>query len=359
MSSQGQGQSSGGMPPQSTNTSSQHQGPPYLPTNAGLGGRPTPSVDDPISGVLLAFFIAGAVLNMTIFQLNRRRSHKFILSGLLFGFCMARIVANVLRIVWASYPNNAQIAIAAQVFANAGVVILFVVNLIFAQRILRAYHPQIGWSKPATLLFRFFIASVVATLIMLIVAVVYNFYTLDHHIKQQIRDIQLTASTYFAVLAFLPLPTIALCFVLPRKAQMDKFGQGRMRTKIALLVFTSVILTLGAAFRAGVAYKIRPVTNPAWYHHKACFYCFNYVIELIVVYLYALSRFDRRFHIPNGSHGPGAYSNSVKSDQPMYRVNTETEVFGEDERPEVLEQQRRQEREWEASHKSELDNETV
>lgn len=308
-------------------------GPPYLPTTAGLGGRPTVSVDDPISGVLLAFFVGGAVLNMTIFQLNKRRSHKFILSGLLFGFCMARITANVLRIVWASYPNNARIAIAAQVFVNAGVVLLFVVNLIFAQRILRAFHPHIGWSKPVTLVFRFLFFSIVANLIMVIVAVVYSFYTLDPTIRLELRKIQLTAVTYLAVLAFLPLLVTAISILLPRKAPMDKFGQGRMRTKVFLLVFTSSLLTLGAAFRAGVAYQIRPIAHPAWFHHKACFYVFNYVIELIVVYSYALSRFDRRFHIPDGSSGPGAYSSSDSSNDRIYRVNTESEVFGDDERP--------------------------
>ncbi|KAJ4149712.1 hypothetical protein NW754_001146 [Fusarium falciforme] len=294
---------------------------------------------------------------MTIFQLNRRRSHKFVLSALLFGFCMARIIANVLRIVWAAYPTNPRIAIAAQVFANAGVILLFVVNLIFAQRILRAYHPNIGWSKPGTLLFRFFFFSIGAMLVMLIVAVVYNFYTIDLHTKHQLRDVQLTAITYLAVLAFLPLPIIAICLILPRKAPMDKFGQGRMRTKLGLLVFTSTLLTLGAAFRAGVSYKIRPATNPAWYHHKACFYCFNYVIELIVVFSYALSRFDRRFHIPNGSSGPGDYSGSVKSDNPMYRVCTEEEVFGDDERP--REQQREQQRELEEGLKRKANNESV
>ncbi|KAM5348270.1 hypothetical protein ACJ41O_008094 [Fusarium nematophilum] len=350
-SQQGQPQGAGGMPPQS--------GPPYLPTTAGLGGRPTPSVDDPISGVLLAFFVAGAVLNMTIFQLNSRRSHKFILSALLFGFCMARIVANVLRIVWASYPGNARLAIAAMVFTNAGVVLLFVVNLIFAQRILRAYHPHLGWSRPATLVFRFLYFSVVASLIMVIVAVVYNFYTLNADTKQRLRDIQLTAATYLAILAFLPLPIIALCLALPRKAAMDKFGQGRMRTKLGLLIFTSSLLTLGAAFRAGVSFQIRPITDPAWYHHKACFYVFNYVVEIIVVYSYALSRFDRRFHIPNGSSGPGDYSGSVKSDKPMYRVNTEEEVFGDDERPRTAEQRREQERQSEDGLKSELNRETV
>ncbi|KAL6923761.1 hypothetical protein ACHAPO_007982 [Fusarium lateritium] len=336
------------------------QGPPYLPRTAGLGGRPTPSVDDPICGVILAFFVTGAVLNMTILQLNRRRSHKFILSGLLFGFCMARITANVLRIAWASNPTNSSLAIAANVFTNAGVVLLFVVNLIFAQRILRAYHPHVGWSKPASLVFKFLYFSIAASLIMLITAVVYNFFTLNPHTKQQLRDIQLTGSTFLAILAFLPLPIVGLCFVLPRKTAMDKFGQGRMRTKIQLLVFTTVLLTLGAAFRTGVSYKVRPANDPAWYHSKACYYCFNYVIEIIVVFSYALSRFDRRFHIPDGSHAPGDYSTNKKPPQdPMYRVNTEEEVFGNDERPRTAEQNQKMQRQWEANLEAEREKEAV
>lgn len=329
---------------------------------ASLGGRPTTSVDTPISAVLIALFVAGAALNMTIFQLNRRRSHKFILSALLFGFCMARIIANVLRIVWASNPNDASIAIAASVFTSAGVVLLFVVNLIFAQRLVRAYHPHLGWSKPVTLVFRFLFFSIVANLIMVIVAVVYNFYTLVPSTKQKLRNIQLTGVTYLAILAFLPLPITALCLLLPRKAPMDKFGQGRMRTKVYLLVFTSTLLALGAGFRAGVAYIIRPASDPAWFHHKACFYVFNYAIELVVVFSYALSRFDRRFHIPNGSKAPGDYSSSVdtaKTNELANRIMTEEEVFGDDERPRTAEEQRQREQEWESNLETEMKKETV
>ncbi|KAI5463261.1 hypothetical protein BGZ63DRAFT_380952 [Mariannaea sp. PMI_226] len=317
----------------------QQSGPPYLPTTAGLGGRPSVKVDDPISAIILAFFVAGAAFNMTIFQINRRRGHKFVLSALLFGFCMARIMANVLRIAWASNLTNIKLAIAAQVFVNAGVILLFVVNLIFSQRILRAYHHRIGWSKPGTLVFRFLYFSILANLIMIITAVVYSFYTIDPTTRLELRKVQLTSITYLAILAFLPIPIVALCLALPRKTPMDKFGQGRMRTKVRLLLFTSTLLTLGAGFRAGVAYQIRPATDPAWYHHKACFYVFNYVIELIVVYTYALSRFDKRFHIPDGSSGPGDYSSSIdtaNSNDHVFRLNTD--IDGDDVPPKHEEQ---------------------
>ncbi|KAJ4245857.1 hypothetical protein NW757_009712 [Fusarium falciforme] len=188
----------------------QMDGPPYrVTTVATFGGYPTPSVDDPICGVFIAFFLASAIFNMAIYIRNRGRGHKFLFSAVLFGFSIARIVACSLRIVVGSKPHQVNTVIASQVFNSAGVVMIFVINLFFAQRILRAYHPR---------------------------------------------------------------------------------------------------LAFGAGFRAGTSYVTRPITDPAWFHHKACFYIVNFAIEIIVVYSYALSRFDRRFFIPNGSSGPGDYS---------------------------------------------------
>ncbi|KAM7223055.1 Protein of unknown function (DUF3112) domain containing protein [Rhypophila decipiens] len=284
-------------------------GPPYLPQVAQLGGLPTPNPDDIISGVLLAFFVAGAATHMTIFQINRRREHKFIFSVLLFGFCMARIAALVMRIVLASRPTNVSIGIAANIFVAAGVLLLFIVNLLFSQRIVRAYHPSFGWNRGVTVAFRFLLFSVIALLIMVITTTVHSFFTLDMAVRQKEREVALFAGTYLAVLAFLPIPIVIAAVVWPRDKELkiDKFGQGRLRTKVRLLLFTSTLLSLGAGFRIGVNFSPRPITNPAWYHSKAAFYCFNFVIELIVVYVYAIARFDKRFHIPNGSKGPGHY----------------------------------------------------
>jgi hypothetical protein len=153
-------------------------------------------------------------------------------------------------------------------------------------------------------------------LIALITCVVQSFYTLSHNTKRIDRDVQLVGATYFAVAAFMPIPLLLLRVVLPNKVEhVDKFGTGRFRTKIYIVTFSSLILTLGAAFRAGIAYVPRPRADPAWYHSKACFYIFNFAIEIIVVALYAAIRVDRRFHIPNGAHGAGAYS-AGKNDQP-------------------------------------------
>ncbi len=268
---------------------------------------------------------------MTIFQINRRREHKFVFSGLLFGFSMARIAALTMRIVWASRPTNVSVLIAASVFTAAGVLLLFIVNLIFAQRIVRAYHPSFGWHKHVTMGFRFLLFSVIGLLIMVVTVTVHSFFTLDAGIHDKERKVQLFAGVYLALLAFLPIPIVILAALFPRKTRIEKFGSGRFRTKIRLLLFTSTLLALGAGFRVGVNFAPRPISDPAWYHSKPCYYCFNFVIELIVVYTYVIARFDRRFHVPNGASAPGDYSG----------VNRESEVFGtgDDNDPDLVAQQ--------------------
>lgn len=266
--------------------------------------------DVPIAACLLIFYIAGAAWNMTILQVNNRRGHKFIISGATFGFNMARITALVLRIVWANYPNNVKISIASSVMTNAGVVIFFVINGILSWRILRAYHPVFGWSKPVRLAYTFFFSSIIACLFMLIPVIVWSSFTLDMGLQSRLRIVRLVASTYMAVLTFVPIP-IVLATVLthPRGGDIDKFGKrGSMRTNIMLVLFTALLLSIGAIFRACVGYTRRPLEDPGWFNSKAAFYCFNFVIEIIVVWTYSLMRFDQRFWVPNGCNGAGQYS---------------------------------------------------
>ena len=52
----------------------------------------------------------------------------------------------------------------------------------------------------------------------------------------------------------------------------------------------------------------RPREDPAWYQSKACFYVFNFVVEIIVIFLYVAVRVDQRFWVPNNSHAAGDYS---------------------------------------------------
>ena len=317
-------------------------GPPYQPRGALTGGVPTVGVDIPISAVFIFLFICAAVGHMAIFQLNRRKGHKFLMSGMLFGFCMARIVTMVVRIAWATRPANVRIAIAAQIFTSAGVLLLLVINLVFAQRIIRAAHPHLGWHKAFSLAFKILYALVIAMLAMVITATVQSFYTLNPHTLRIDRDMQLTTGTYFMFIAFLPLPMVVLGLIFHRKTRLEKFGIGRWRTKIGILLASTILLCLGAAFRSGTQWRTpRPRQNPAWYHAKWCYYFFNFVIEAIVIYLYLLVRVDRRFYVPNGSKRAGDYSGRNKAadkedslhseGQFERRIMTEEEVFDDEE----------------------------
>lgn len=289
--------------------------PPYPATTAGLGGLPTIGLDVPICAVFLVLFMMGAASHMTIFQINRSRGHKFIISGMMFGFCMSRLVTMILRIVWAVYPHNVKIAIAANVFVAAGVVLLFIINVLFAQRIVRASHPNTGWHPIFHYFFIGIYVLIVLSLFALITAVIQSNYTLNLNTKRIDRDIQLYGQTLYAFIAFLPILLVLGGLVIPRKTRVEKFGSGRFRHKTAILLLASVLLCAGASFRAGINYAggKRPRTDPAPYQSKACFYIMNFTIEILVIFLYVFVRVDKRFYVPDNSHGPGDYSRKAEN----------------------------------------------
>jgi hypothetical protein len=219
-----------------------------------------------------------------------------------------------MRLVWSTHQDNVSVAIAANIFVNAGVIIIIIINLLFAQRILRASHPKLGWHRIVHWLFIAYYAVIILLLIALITSIVQQSYTLDANTHRIDRDIQLVGGTNSAFAAFLPIPLLIIGVVLPKMRSsansprsVNKFGSGRFRTKIRILLFSTLLLTLGAGFRIGANFAPRPINNPAWYHSRTCFYCFNFAVEIIVVYMYALVRVDRRFHVPDGASGRRSY----------------------------------------------------
>lgn len=282
---------------------------PYPPTTSLLGGIPTVGVDIPITSVFLFLYILGAMAHMYRFRTNRARGHNFLISGFVFGFCMARIVTCIIRIAWATRPRNVSIGIAGVIFVQAGVVLLFAVNLTLAQRIYRGWHPNSGWHPLGQWMIYATYVWIVTSLTILIIVTVQSFYTKNNNTKRIDRDLQLYGQTVWAVVSFIPIPVVIAAYLFPRKIKTEKFGTGRLRAKSAILLIAATLLCLGAWFRAISNYKTpRPRTNPGWYHSKACFYIFIFTVEIIVVAMYAIGRIDQRFHVPDGSKGPGDYS---------------------------------------------------
>ncbi|KAF1932536.1 uncharacterized protein M421DRAFT_53085 [Didymella exigua CBS 183.55] len=287
---------------------------PYPPKVWALGGKSDKSIDIPVTAICLALYICGAAMHMTILQLNQRRDHKFLFNGVLFGFCMSRIVTCSLRISSIVYSHNIRLAIAAQIFTAAGVLLIFIVNLLWTQRLVRSLHPHFGWHAIPSTILKMLWPIIALTLAALITATVQSFYTLRPRTHFIDRAVQLYGVTFLAVISFLPLPILAIAFAVPRKRSHDKFGAGRLRIKVAVLVAGTILVCFGASYRAGTSWLTPvPMTQPLpAYYHKAAFYFVDFGVEIATVFLYAIMRVDLRFHVPDGASGPGSYSSSER-----------------------------------------------
>ena len=257
----------------------------------------------------MALFIFGAAGHMRLLRKNLSAGHKFYISGMMFGLCMARILASLMRIIWATKSNNVRISIAASIFIVIGNLIGFIVDLLFAQRILRATHPKIGW-HPLT--YRFFAAVFIAIPIsvsILVGFIVSSYYTLNRHKLLMSRDAGYYGATFFGFVAILPLPIILIALLTARKSRIENFGSGSFMSKVVITLFGTFVFSLGAWFRAGTSYLPPHFKNkPAPYQSRACFYVFYFTLEIIVVWTYLLVRIDQRFWVPDGSKRPGDYS---------------------------------------------------
>lgn len=284
-------------------------GPPYAPRVAQVGGLPSVIPDIPICAVFLAMYLGFAFINNKLFHQNRRRHYKFLPTLFIFGFCMARVGTLVLRIAWATREHNVRLGIAAGVFANAGILIIYVLNLIFAQRILRAERPKIGWNRALSIVLKVFYAGIGAALAMVITSAVLGVYTLNPSTLKAVRDIQLAAITYLLVFVSIPVVLLALAQFSPSSGDKEHFGEGSMLKKKLIVLTVSCLTMTIAGFKAGTAWMpARSVLHPAWYHSKACFYIFNFTFEIMILIVLTITRPDKVFYVPNGSKKPGDYT---------------------------------------------------
>jgi hypothetical protein len=180
-------------------------------------------------------------------------------------------------------------------------------------------------------------------LIMLIYAGIQSAFTRDPDLHRKMRDIQIYGSTFNTVIAVLPLPMLLVGVILPRRVRTEKFGSGRFRIKISVLVASALLLTLRAVWGTTTTWHDPvPLFKPMpWYYQKAIFYTVQLLTELIVVYMFIFVRINRIFYTPDGiSRGsyvdlPKAITQSVpptyaEHDFPTVttlRVYSEEELF--------------------------------
>lgn len=282
---------------------------PYPSTKAALGGIPTITTDVPICAIFIFFYISFAIRNRIIYQTNNRKQHKFLPSLLLFVFCMSRISTLVLRIAWATRQDNLRLAIAAGIFVNTGVLLVYIINLILAQRILRAKQPHLGWHPVMRMAYKILYAALAATLIMVIASIVITDYTLDARTRLICRDVQVAAITFLFFFTCLPIIHIATALLMSRSKAEETFGVGSTKGKIIVLGLSAGLCILDAGFKTGTTWSPpRPLADPAWYESKACFYVFAFCLEILMLSTLTFGRIDRRFWVPDGCRKAGDYT---------------------------------------------------
>jgi hypothetical protein len=90
------------------------------PANGAFpGGVPMPIPDVPITVIFLLFFLLGAFTHISIYRANSKRGHKFLLSDLMFDFCMIRNLTCIFRIIW-SFVSPRGVILVALIFENGG-----------------------------------------------------------------------------------------------------------------------------------------------------------------------------------------------------------------------------------------------
>ena len=79
---------------------------PFPPVAAILGGIPNKNVDVPITIVFLILFIVGAASHFIRHEINSKRGHKFVISDMIFDFCMVRNVSYEIRVSLKEHQAN-------------------------------------------------------------------------------------------------------------------------------------------------------------------------------------------------------------------------------------------------------------
>lgn len=230
------------------------------------------------------------------------------MSGAMFGFCMSRVGTNVLRLASITRPMNVRLAIAALIFTNIGVLIVYVVVLQLSLRVFRATHPRMGWNRLLTKAFIVSYAFLACEILLTIAFTVVSFYTLKPTLRSGALWVQRGSILYIMMFNVVSLVLLLLSLLLPRAPDSESFGTGSKKSKLIILGVAVFFTVFIAGFRTGTVWSpARPASNPAWYDSKPAFYVILFGFEIVIIYLFILTRFDRRFWVPNGSSKPGDY----------------------------------------------------
>lgn len=176
-------------------------------------------------------------------------------------------------------------------------------------------HPQIGWSAPFSIITQAMAISVPAIILIQIGSLIGSFFSADVESRLNgFEGVLKFGSSYNLFLVTFPFIAIFMSCSVPGP-KPEKFGVGNLRVKTSMVMFASAALTAGAIVRTYAFFNKRPAVNDDVLFGKPVFYTTQFLLEIIVVAMYALLRFDLLFHVPNGSSGPGDYQRERRADE--------------------------------------------
>jgi hypothetical protein len=193
--------------------------------------------------------------------------------------------------------------------------VIFAINLVLTQRVLRAIHPKLFWHPVVSKLFVFLLGSVPFFIIFNIVALSASFFVTSASGAKTTKDLLFLGSSWNLWLCLFPIIFIGIFGTIPSPTKIENFGIGRFRFKIVLVIYSSATLFIGAIVRLIAAAQTHPIDNPGQVDSKPIFYLTGFVLEILVVILFVLARFDLLFHIPDGCTGPGQYAAKKELDE--------------------------------------------
>ncbi|KAL8382157.1 hypothetical protein RB595_006103 [Gaeumannomyces hyphopodioides] len=280
----------------------------FDPANgAFLGGTPDRGLDLPVDAVFLLLFLAGAVTHISIYTANARRGHKFLLSDLMFDFSMVRVATCAFRIAWVFAPLRGIILVAV-ILQNGGAAVAFAVNIIFAQRIVRSLHPRFGWRRDFSIFTNAVAISVPLIIFEQIGSTIAFFFSVGDPGRLKLFQLLIKVGvSYVIFLGGLPLVMLGVADGIPGPLP-EPFGTGDWRLKKSVVMLGGLLLLTGAAVRLAVVLNPEPPSAASPLFSKATFYTTQFALELLVIVLYAATRVDLLFHVPDGSSRPGDYS---------------------------------------------------
>lgn len=192
---------------------------------------------------------------------------------------------------------------------------LFAINIFFTQRVIRAIHPKFGWHPAVNNAFWGVIISVPLIIFWNIIVASVGAFVKSPKALLTVRGLSLFGSAWTTSLSLFPIIFVPIAVVIPSPTPIEKFGVGRFRWKIVIVIWASAMLFVGAVTRAIANAQVHPKNDPGQVDSRVAFYTTGFMLEILVVFVFAVARIDLLFHVPDGCTGPGDYIKRKEDDE--------------------------------------------